>query len=167
LSPSKGSFLGVVELFSVKKQISSAHQTNLKLKLKCVLKLFCIFFTFSNLACSSLCSFQLTKSINASYIYCMLIKLMLLFLSIYAEILEGLNDTILFFCGQLWNPQIPFLVDVDFPLQQYNPTLSSDGPACLLPLVASQLHINALAHYLMHIFECLSYLHPKPNQLDN
>jgi hypothetical protein len=56
----------------------------------------------SNLACSSFCFFQLTKSINASYIYCMLIKLlMLLFLSIYAEILEGLNDIILFFCGQL------------------------------------------------------------------
>jgi hypothetical protein len=25
-------------------------------------------------------------------------------------------------------------------------------PACLLPLVASQLHINALAHYPVHIF---------------
>jgi hypothetical protein len=65
---------------------------------------------------------------------------------------------------------MPFFVDVDFPLQQYNPTLSSDGPACLLPLVASQLHINAwthITHYLMHIFACLSYLHPKTNQLHN
>jgi len=161
-------FKRVLKLPSVKKQISSAHgagtivqlQTDLKLQLKRVLKCFFI-FTFNN----ALFQFLFLSMIKIHQ-YCLHIPysfklLMPLFLSVYAELLEHLNDTLLLFHGQLWNPRMPFSVDVDFPLQQYNPTLSSDGHACLLPLVASHFHISTCTWtlYFMHKFSSLSYLY--------
>ena len=86
------------------------------------------------------------KDQNASVIICTLFLLNFLWFSLrlYMQTsrMRHLNDTLLFSCGQLWNPRMPFSVDVSFPLQQYNPTLSADGHACLLPLVASHFHFN-------------------------
>jgi len=104
-------FKRVLKLPSVKKQISSAHgagtivqlQTDLKLQLKRVLKCFFI-FTFNN----ALFQFLFLSMIKIHQ-YCLHIPysfklLMPLFLSVYAELLEHLNDTLLLFHGQLWNP---------------------------------------------------------------
>jgi hypothetical protein len=166
-------FKRVLKLSSVKKQIficswiwnysTIANWPKISIKASPKMLLY-----FSHSASSSFYSFQWSKFIGTAYIYPIPIKvLMPFFLSVYAELLEHLNDTLLFFRGQLWNPRMPFSVDVDFPLQQYNPTLSSDGHACLLPLVASHFHISAWTLYLMHKFSSLSYLHRKPKQLHN
>ena len=163
-------FKRVLKLPSVKK-FSFAHrvgtvvqlQTNLKLQLKRVLNCFFI-FTFNN----ALFQFLFLSMIKIHQ-YCLHIPysfklLMPLFLSVYAELLEHLNDTLLLFHGQLWNPLFCWC---GFSTTTVQSPLSSDGHACLLPLVASHFHIRAWTLYLMHKFSSLSYLHRKPKRLHN